>query len=87
MWDINAQPTLFTRAFFQRWENPPHDFALDLYAYYLACKQALLVHRFPVRFGPRAHGISHWNVNWSAKRKFIKRTIHFSLELSRSLKK
>lgn len=87
MWDINAQPTMFTKEFYQRWENPPYDFSLDLYAYYQACQQGLAVNRFPVRFGPRAHGMSHWNVNWAAKKKFIKRTIQFSLELRRSLKK
>jgi glycosyltransferase involved in cell wall biosynthesis len=85
MWDINAQPTLFTRRFFESWESPPHDFALDLYAYYKARIQGLNVRRFPVRFGPRAHGASHWNVNWAAKKKFIRRTVDFSLELKRSI--
>jgi glycosyltransferase involved in cell wall biosynthesis len=86
MWDINAQPTLFTRRFFETWATPPHDFALDLYAYYQARVQGLNVHRFPVLFGQRAHGISHWNVNWAAKKKFIRRTIDFSLDLKRSMK-
>lgn len=83
--DINAQPNLFPRRFFESWENPPHDFSLDLYAYFLARYQGLPVHRFPVKFGDRAHGISHWNVNWAAKVKFIRRTIDFSFELKKSL--
>lgn len=87
MWDINAQPTLFSRSFFETWASPPHDFALDLYAYYQARVQGLAVHRFPVRFGPRAHGVSHWNVNWTAKRKFIRRTVDFSFDLKRNLSK
>lgn len=87
MWDINAQPTLFSRRFFEAWILPPDDFALDLYAYYQACVRGLTVHRFPVRFGPRAHGISHWNVNWAAKKKFIRRTVDFSIELKRNLSK
>jgi len=86
MWDINAQPTMFPRTFFQTWRDPPSDFALDLYAYYQAQCMHLDIHRFPVRFGERAHGVSHWNVNWSAKRKFIRRTVDFSLELRKSLK-
>ena len=86
LWDINAQPTMFHRDFFASWDRPPHDFSLDLYAYYLARSRGLAVKRFPVRFGERAHGTSHWNVNWAAKRKFIKRTIAFSLELKRSTK-
>lgn len=85
MWDINAQPTLVPRAFFERWRNPPHDFALDLYAYYHAVRGGLQVRRFPVRFGKRAHGTSHWNVNWGAKARFIKRTIDFSLRLRQNL--
>lgn len=85
-WDINAQPTMFTRDFFTTWSNPPHDFSLDLYAYYEARRRGLAVHRFPVHFGDRAHGVSHWNVNWAAKRKFIKRTVDFSLQLRRNVK-
>lgn len=85
-WDINAQPTMFTREFFATWSNPPHDFSLDLYAYYEARRQGLAVHRFPVHFGDRAHGVSHWNVNWAAKRKFIRRTVDFSLQLRRNVK-
>lgn len=81
MWDINAQPTLFPREFFERWQQPPHDFALDLYAYYESTRHGLRVRRIPVHFGERAHGSSHWNVNWRAKLRFIKRTVDFSLRL------
>ena len=86
MWDINAQPTMFSRAFFETWQESPHDFSLDLFAYYQARLAGLQVCRFPVLFGERAHGVSHWNVNWAAKRKFIRRTIEFSLQLRKSLK-
>jgi hypothetical protein len=85
LWDINAQPNLFSRSFFESWENPPHDFSLDLYAYFLARHQGLQVRRFPVKFGERAHGVSHWNVNWAAKVKFIRRTVDFSIELKNRL--
>lgn len=85
LWDINAQPTLFPRAFFERWRDPPHDFSLDLYAYYQARRDGLQVRRFPVRFGQRAHGVSHWNVNWRAKARFIRRTVDFSLRLRKDL--
>jgi glycosyltransferase involved in cell wall biosynthesis len=87
LWDINAQPTLFSRAFFEKWKDPPHDFSLDLYAYYFAKHSGMPVHRFPVPFGERAHGTSHWNVNWSAKRKFIRRTVDFSLEMRSKMHK
>ena len=85
MWDINAQPNMFSRKFFESWIDPPDDFSLDLYAYYQAQRAALNIHRFPVKFGERAHGVSHWNVNWAAKRKFIRRTVDFSLQLKKSM--
>ena len=87
LWDINAQPNMFSRAFFESWDNPPHDFSLDLYAYFTARSQNLPVYRFPVEFGQRAHGTSHWNINWAAKMKFIRRTIDFSFELKKRLSK
>jgi len=85
MWDINAQPTMFSRTFFESWSTPPDDFSLDLFAYYQAQTYGLKVHRFPVKFGERAHGVSHWNVNWAAKRKFIRRTVDFSLQLKKKI--
>jgi len=85
LWDINAQPTMFHSAFLERWENPPHDFSLDLYAFYLARKFKLKTLRFPVRFGERVHGVSHWNVDWKSKVKFIKRTLDFSFKLRKTL--
>lgn len=86
LWDINAQPTMFSRKFFETWHEPPHDFSLDLYAYYQAKRNGRSVYRFPVNFATRAYGTSHWNVNWAAKRKFILRTVDFSLRLRQLLK-
>ena len=85
MWDINAQPTIFSRTFFETWENPPKDFSLDLYAYYQAKVAGLRVKRFSVRFGDRTFGTSHWNISWQAKVKFIKRTLAFSFKLRKKL--
>jgi glycosyltransferase involved in cell wall biosynthesis len=85
MWDINAQPTMFSRKFFQTWTSPPKDFSLDLYAYYQAKIQDLNIFRFPVRFGERAYGVSHWNISFSAKLKFIRRTLSYSFQLKRNI--
>ena len=82
LWDINAQPNLFPKSFFNAWQNPPSDFSLDLFAYYLAKKKGLRIARYPVRFGKRQFGVSSWNVDWKSKRKFIDRTISFSRELA-----
>lgn len=84
--DINAQPNIFHRKFYQSWENPPHDFSLDLYALYLAKRQKIKVLRFEVLFPERIHGSSSWNTGISAKIKFIRRTLDFSKKLKKSLK-
>lgn len=84
--DINAQPNIFHRDFFNSWQNPPHDFALDLYALYLAKKKRLKVIRFDVLFPERIHGSSSWNTGLSSKRKFIQRTLEYSSRLKKSLK-
>lgn len=84
MQDINAQPTLFSRSFFETWKSPPHDFSLDLYAYYVARKARLSIQRFDVLFGERAHGASHWNIDFRSKLKFIKRTFDYSIKLRSS---
>ena len=84
-WDINAQPTMFSRKFFTNWNSPPHDFSLDLYAYYMARNMNLQVHRFPVFFAKREHGKSSWNTNWRARQKFILRTFDYSFDLHSKL--
>lgn len=83
LYDINAQPNVFSRNFFDTWQNPPKDFALDLYALYMAQKSGLRIERFDVVFPKRLHGTSHWNTGLASKWKFIKRTVDFSRKLKR----
>jgi polyisoprenyl-phosphate glycosyltransferase len=83
--DINAQPNLFPRDLYEHWGEAPTDFSLDLFAYASAKSRGLKVERFPVLFAPRVHGVSSWNVDWSAKRRFIRRTVDFSFRLRRTL--
>jgi glycosyltransferase involved in cell wall biosynthesis len=83
LWDINAQPNIFHRSFYEHWKNPPHDFSLDLYAYATASRLGLNILRFPVLFTDREHGLSHWNINVSGKMKFIRRTLQCSFRLRR----
>ncbi len=84
LYDINAQPNLFPKIFYDTWQEPPYDFSLDLYALYMARKKGLRVLRFPVVFPERVHGTSKWNTGLASKWKFIKRTITFSVKLKRS---
>ena len=82
--DINAQPTLFHKDFLTDWEDPPSDFSLDLYSYYLAKKKGYKIRRFPVYFGPRLHGHSTWNRGFKDRIKFIKRTFSYSIKLKKN---
>lgn len=83
--DINAQPTLFSRELVERWGTPPTDFSLDLFALYSAAALGFEIRRFPVIFAPRKWGTSSWNTDFAAKRRFIRRTLDFSLSLRKSL--
>lgn len=84
--DINAQPNIFHRSFFATWinPNPPYDFSLDLYVFYLARRYNLRVIRFPVIFKKRIFGCSKWNSGLKSRLKFIKRTLDFSYKLKKA---
>ncbi len=84
LWDINGQPTIFHKDFFATWRNAPHDFSLDLYAYYKAKKLELNIIRFDIIFAKRLHGQAS-NESFSAKWKLTKRTLSFSRQLKRGL--
>lgn len=86
MWDINAQPTIFHRSFYESWDAPPSDFSLDLYAYFMAKAAGIKIKRFPVYFNKRAFGVSRWNFSLAGKFKFIKRTLSYSFELNQKIK-
>ncbi len=86
LWDINAQPNIFHRSFFEELKNGcPKDFSLDLYFLYMAKKKSLEVIRFNVVFPERIHGSSSWNDGLASKWKFIKRTVDFSIKLKKEL--
>ncbi len=84
--DINAQPNMFSRSFYEKWIDPPYDFSLDLYAFYLARKKHCRLIRFDVFFPKRIHGESKWNTGFKSKLKFIKRTLDFSVSLKNRIK-
>ena len=86
LWDINAQPNIFHRDFFELIKDDcPKDFSLDLYFLYTAQKNGLNIVRFDVLFSERIHGESSWNSGLASKWKFIKRTIEFSIKLKKEL--
>lgn len=85
--EINAQPKLFSRHFFQMVEkNAPNDFALDTYLLYKAKEMGNVV-EFPVFFAKRVAGEakggsgSSWKVKW----KLMKRCYGYIFEMKRQL--
>ena len=86
LWDINAQPNIIHKNFFNTLNKIPLDFSFDLFFYYNAKKRKLKIFRFPVKYPKRKFGLSHWNTDFKNKMKFIKRTIKYSFQLKKSYK-
>lgn len=84
--DVNAQPKLFHRSFLARMTAAPDDFALDLYALYVARTAGLNVLEVPVRFGKRTAGEAKGGGSLRGKYKLTKRTFNYILALRRGLK-
>ena len=85
LWDINGQPSIFPRAWFEKLENPPKDFSLDLFLYVQARRCGLTISRPRVEFGERFAGSSSWNTGIKSQIHFVKRTIKYSVNLWRNL--
>lgn len=84
--DINAQPKLFHRSFFDTLTSPPDDFALDLYVLYSAKKAGLKVLELPVNFAKRTAGEAKGGGSLRGKYKLTKRTFKYIFALRRGLK-
>ena len=84
LWDINAQPTMFSRELFDNAINPTYGFALDIFFYYLAKKNKYKIHRFVSFQKPRENGESSWNTGIGARVRLIKRTFKDSREMKKS---
>ena len=80
-WEINGQPNIFTKKFFNTWKNPPLDYLIDLYCYNKAFKEKIKITKFNVLMKKRFSGQSKWNTNVMAKIKFISNTIFYSIKL------
>ena len=80
-WDINGQPNIFTKNFFNTWKSPPKDYQIDLYCFHKAKKERILIYRFDVEFKKRFSGNSKWNTGIIDKINFIIRTIMYSFKL------
>jgi glycosyltransferase involved in cell wall biosynthesis len=85
LWDINAQPTVFSREFLISLHQPPLDFSIDLYFYHEAVRREYSISRFPVNSELRLKGEGH-NEKITSKIKYSWKTIIFSLGLRKYIK-
>ncbi len=86
LWDINAQPNIFHKTFFEKIKSKcPNDFSFDLYILYKSKKLNIDIVRFDVIFPERKFGVSSWNTGIVSKWNFIKRTLEFSSKLKKDL--
>ena len=79
--DINAQPKLFGRDFFEQLRDPPDDFSLDTYWLYKAKKCRFDILEIPVYFGRRNKGESKSAPSLKGKIKTSIRTLKFLFRL------
>lgn len=86
--EVNAQPKLFPRSFYEEMKDPPHDFSLDLYVLYLAKKKGYNIGVLPVYFKKRLHGEAKGGggSNFKTRWKLIRRTWTYIFELKAKLK-
>lgn len=87
LFDINGQPTIMHRSLFDNTEEPPYDFAFDLFYYYMAKRNNYIIKRLPVIQQERNEGESTWNNGFKARLNLIKRNIRFSIKLKKKYKK
>lgn len=84
--DINAQPKVFGRSFYDKIlkKDAPHDFSLDLFAYFHA-KKTLTVKTLPVFFNKRLHGEAKGGGSFKTRLKLIDRTFRYIWHLKQRL--
>lgn len=83
--DINAQPKMFSRRFFEMLKSPPDDFAFEVYVFFFARKAGLDVLTVPVSFANRKHGIAKGGGTLSGKWRLVRRTWTYMFRLKREM--
>lgn len=82
LWDINGQPTLFSRRLYDQYRTfAPKDFSLDLFFFVIARSKSVKVVRFPIWQCDRQSGESSWNKGVISRMILIGRTLKFSFKL------
>ena len=83
VYEINAQPKVFSRALLGQLKDPPKTFAFDLYVLYHAKKMGLETKTIEVEFPPRIHGASRWAATFMGRYKTILGMIRYMFVLAK----
>ena len=81
MFEINAQPTIFSRELLEQLDNPPKDFGFDTYVYWKAINLDFLFIRKSFLFPPRKYGDSNWNFGLKSRFLFSYSLIKYFISL------
>jgi len=85
LFDINAQPKIFSKVFYNQIKNrAPDDFSLDLYLLYMAKKMNYNILEFPVFFNKRLYGEAKGGGSIKTKLKLSVRTFSYILDIYRN---
>lgn len=84
VYEINAQPKVFSRELLPKIANPPFTFAFDMYVLYQAQKQGYQLKTISVDFPPRIHGVSHWGAVFFSRYKTIFGIIRYMFRLRKN---
>ena len=78
--EINAQPKVFRSELLKEVQNPPKDFAFDLYVLIRAKELGYQIQEIPVDFPPRIYGVSNWANSFPSKFRTIKKMVIYMLK-------
>jgi len=82
--DINGQPNIFPKSFYEGLKDIPDDVMIEVFMYYSAVRKGLKVRRFSVDFQKREYGESKLTPHIKSKIRTIKRTVSYSIMLKKS---
>ena len=85
LFDINAQPKVFSRKFIKLMNDPPNDFSLDLYLIVLAKINNYEIINYPVITKNRIAGIAKGGGSLKGKLKLTLRTFKYIFELKNKI--
>tara|TARA_B100001029_G_scaffold177337_1_gene181854 strand:+ start:975 stop:1679 length:705 start_codon:yes stop_codon:yes gene_type:complete len=84
LYEINAQPTIFSKELVKKLDHAPKDFRFDTYVYWMAMKNNYKVIRDEFNFPKRKYGNSKWNFGFISRFKFSKLLINYFYKLKKT---